>query len=251
MPLSRNLAALAAAVGAALSGACGDPPTTAPPTLSTYDLASDLADDSARGQAPTSGRGGANRNTHTVTFTVYPDSGATIAVDAHRIEFGPQAICDPARSSYGPAVWDAPCDVANRGVRITATSYVDAQGRPAVDFEPALRFNPASRVTLFLLHPPSAGDPRFQILWRSPNGTLVDESAVDPSLATRSGAFGYKYRRIKHFSGYTVSTSRASYLGVETYLRSGSGPAHLGGPPGLGSGHVVATGALPRAPLDQ
>jgi hypothetical protein len=121
------------------------------------------------------------------------------------IEFPNQvaSICDPHTSSYGPGTWDSPCAAATQPVRIAAKSWVNAAGKIATDFQPALRFVPGrtERVLLTLKDAARAGT---RIDFCSAAG-CVDEAAADPSLAAVLDASNGKvYRTIKHFSGYTV-----------------------------------------------
>jgi hypothetical protein len=224
---SRLLTAVAALGTAALLGACGDASPTSPAATPSL------------GWKSTSTSGGHK----TVTFTVYPGLGSMVNVDEHRIVFEPNAICDMAKTSYGPAHWNEPCPLATKPVRITAVSWHDADGRPRVDFKPALRFSPAARVTLYLRARSDENEPQATILWVSPDGTLVDEAATDPSVATRTAANGFKYRRVKHFSGYTLTAGRLGRSYDAEYLRGGGQLKDVDAPQ-LNSGHVIATGAM-------
>lgn len=197
MRIRRPLPVLALLAGTLL-GACGDQGPTAPEAahLSIAPL-------------------GAN----VTTFVVQPGSPSTFVIGDHKIRFDANAICDPLRSSYGPTEWDRPCVVAPAGVAITATWWKDANGRPQIDFQPALRFNPASNVTLWMMDREASLDAAAQILWIAPNGKRVDEAVADPTVATQVGSNGFMFRRIKHFSGYTVSTGRDAFAfgGAELY----------------------------------
>jgi len=190
MPYSRSINAALLIAGAALVAGCRDEvqPVApgAAPSLST---------------APSSG---------TVTFTVYPNQELEQPIGEHKIKFTPNAICDPASSTYGLGEWDKPCTPITRPVQIIATYKVLEDGRPRVDFEPALRFNPAERVTLWLRDrrmPKERTD--VEILWADAHGALVDEDETDPTLATHTARKGYATRRIKHFSGYLISAGRS------------------------------------------
>src|SRR3954470_18667917 len=70
-------------------------------------------------------------------FTV-TSSGGVFQLGKHAISFPPNSICDPS-SSYGVGEWDKPCDVAREPVRIHAEIGL-ANGKPYIDFTPALRF---------------------------------------------------------------------------------------------------------------
>ena len=172
-------------------------------------------------------------DTTVAEFTVWPGGGKYTIAGMHRIAFPAGAICDLATSGYGPRMWDAPCVPSVLPVRITAKSWLDGQGHPQVDFQPAMRFSPTlgDGVQLFLMDKRSALDPSAKILYcggsNSGSGSsstgssgssgsgsggtsCVDESIADASLVTRFDApNGFVYRRIKHFSGYNVTAGRA------------------------------------------
>ena len=123
-------------------------------------------------------------------------------------------------SSYGPGTWDSPCTTLgdDESITVTATYGITLSG-PAVDFSPALRFSPDAQVTLstslysgvltsasdyFASHPSAL---RFFGMYYEPNlgSTLVTDAALDPSLVTHVNLnTGIVWRRVKHFSGYTV-----------------------------------------------
>ena len=102
----------------------------------------------------------------------------------------------------------------NAPLVITAKSWKNAAGLPQVDFSPSLRFNPnaGADVTLFLRVTSSKklrSSPTI-LYCAAVAAACVDEQLVDPSLAThvdRQNSFAY--RRIKHFSGYNVSSGRS------------------------------------------
>ena len=147
----------------------------------------------------------------TVTTFLY-DPAAADTFDLgrqHRIAFAAGAVCDPARSTYGVAEWDAPCPPLAAPIAITATSTEDAAGRPRVDFAPALRFVPGAEVVLYLRDKDAAEDPSAVIQWCQAREACVVEPAATPSAETRRDrALGVVYRRIKHFSGYMIMVGR-------------------------------------------
>lgn len=253
MNRSYKLLTVAVLASAAFAGGCSDASPTAGPSLATttttstdtftYTVADGVSDADLADGMTISVIG----NVRIVSFTVYPSTNATLSIDEHKIAFEPNAICDTLQSSYGTEYWSSPCPVAQYGVRVTATSWYTASGKPVIDFQPALRFNPDSRVTLYLKNKNASKDDK--VLWVTPLGQLVDESLTDPTLATRTGG-GYKYRRVKHFSGYTVSTSRTGSFSSD-YLRRSVGPMQVGASLQPLSGHVVATGAARDAQLPQ
>ena len=176
--------------------------------------------DGATGADPSLAKGSGSAGTAdtvraTIKLTV--TSGSTnFNVGSHRIVFGAglASICAPGKSSYGNTEWDKPCSPASTDVIITAKSWYDKYGHPQVDFSPALRFvptsDPARMVVLSLKDKAEAS--RLvgrQILYCPKFGSskpyCVDESLVDPTVATLLDTNGFLVRRIKHFSGYNVA----------------------------------------------
>lgn len=147
-------------------------------------------------------------------FTVSP-SGGSFRMGNHEIVFPKNAICDPARSGYGPQLWDVDCEPLKDAIRIHAELRVQ-DGREWVDFSPELRFKPSgspSNWVWIYMHTPAATQPgaSLNILWSPAIGVPgIDESLSDPTLRTYVNAsLGYAYRRIKHFSGYNVTSGRS------------------------------------------
>lgn len=145
------------------------------------------------------------------------DSFYTLTVPAN-------AVCN-LQSSYGPGTWDTPCTTlgADESITVTATYGFSLTG-PVVDFSPELRFSPSTQVTLstslysfvltsgryYFSHNPSAL--RFFGMYYVPSlgGNVVTDAALDPSLVTHINLnTGLVWRRIKHFSGYSVATGLA------------------------------------------
>lgn len=145
-------------------------------------------------------------------ITVTP-TGGTFVLGKHAIFFPAYSICDPQTSSYGPAEWDAPCDVLTENIQIHAEIRHE-DGFQWIEFSPELRFVPTNdpyQYVWLYLKSEQAQDPdvlsRFAILWAPDDtATAVDESQADPTLTTylwRDG--GVLFRRIKHFSHYQGS----------------------------------------------
>jgi hypothetical protein len=190
---------------------------------------------------PSFSSGSGSAGSGTASFIVYPSQQSTFVLGDHRIRFSENAVCDPARSTYGAGEWDRQCEVALGGVRITARWWTDDRGHPRIDFQPSLRFNPASNVTLWLMDKDASEDPRYKMFWVDPSGALVDESVADTSVATHVANSGHMYRRVKHFSGYTLSTGRLG-LGLEVELSLDRNGARPTPPEAPKSGHLVASG---------
>jgi hypothetical protein len=146
-------------------------------------------------------------------FTV-DQAGGSFRLGKHSIVFPRNAICDPAKSDYGPHAWDSDCPPAREPIRIRAEIRTQ-DGREWVDFTPALRFRPSRNssdwVWIYML---VGGDAQFNqslsILWSPAIGVPgIDESLEDPTQRTYVSG-GYAYRRIKHFSGYNVTSRSVS-----------------------------------------
>jgi hypothetical protein len=165
-------------------------------------------------------------DTTTKVFTVDPTTSTTFQVGSgHVVYFPSNSICELG-SSYGPGEWDKPCVTASSPITITAKSWIDGDGHPQVDFSPAMRFTNAEQqqglssgaasgdvVTIGLaLDRLSivAADDQLTILYcATPTSSCVDESISDAALRTTTSLDdGYVARRIKHFSGYNVSSGR-------------------------------------------
>ena len=143
----------------------------------------------------------------TADFTVGV-SGGLFAVGNHAVYFPANVICDPATSSYGVGSWDDSCTVLKGSISIHAESRM-VNGKPWIDFTPALRFapsaNPARWVWLYMSMPgvSSSNLSQFNILYAPTiGGPAYDEALTDPTLRTYIG-HDMGLRRIKHFSGYT------------------------------------------------
>ena len=133
--------------------------------------------------------------------------------NSSKIEFPYAAgsICDPATANYGTASWDAPCAASAKPVRIVAKSWINAEGKAATDFQPALRFVPGlDKPSVVVLRDAALAGTRVD--YCTPTA-CVDEAEADPSLAAvLDPTNGKVYRPIKHFSGYTVIANRSSSM---------------------------------------
>jgi hypothetical protein len=148
-------------------------------------------------------------------FTVTA-SGGYFQLGKHGIVFPRNAICDPSRSSYGPGHWDEDCAVLHEPIRVHA-ELRQQDGREWIDFTPALRFKPSpwsfQWVWIYMrTDAATMPDPSLNILWSPAIGVPgIDESINDPTLRTFASPWsGYAYRRIKHFSGYNVTSGYTS-----------------------------------------
>lgn len=128
------------------------------------------------------------------------------------VNFPARAVCSTS-SSYGPGTWDSPCALSDTAVTITVYSWLDANGHPTVVFKPSLRFAPKQTVTLTLEDTTASPSNVPPILWCDNSLKCIDESLTDASAKsayTTYGGISYVYRRVKHFSGYTLGAGIAA-----------------------------------------
>jgi len=157
-----------------------------------------------------SGTGDAARGSF--TFAIDPLRGYALHFGEHELRLPAGSICEPGRTAYGVAHWDEPCDVATRPIVFTVT-YETADGRARMRVQPDVRFAPTADPTRWVVLTMKAQDAidvtqRYNILWLN-EGAWVDESRTDPALLPwTDGATGTVARRLKHFSGYSVTAGR-------------------------------------------
>lgn len=175
-----------------------------------------------------------------VTFRA-DHKGVTQRLGNHVINIPGGAICDPMVSTYGATEWDKPCTTLKKPITIVATLLEDASGRPYVDFQPALRFSPTKPVYLALFAGENVDKYSMNIEYCNNLGFCIDESIADTSLTTRRlGTSKILYRRVKHFSGYMISSGKECSESGEVL----EGTCGNGGGVGMGrkSGYMVASG---------
>jgi hypothetical protein len=182
------------------------PISSAPQGRPTLDLIGGLADSAS------------------VDFSVSPNGGIFFAGN-HAVVFPAGSVCDPATSGYGPGTWDLPCAPLQSTLKVHA-EVRRLNGQSWVDFSPSLRFapssNPAKWVWMVMYTPDAIGATssdlsKFNILWASKiGGQTVDETPSDSSLRTYVDTWqGIAIRRIKHFTGYAITSGRKCDPAVE------------------------------------
>ncbi len=198
--------------------ACSDV-TTGPPGFSPE--AGPLMETGTSGGV--SGRG---QESGSRVFVIAPGVAVLEKFGDHYISIPANAVCDPATSGYGPALWDAPCAPLGHSIQVTATWSV-VNGRPVIKFSPDLRFVPSNDQNRWVqlgLKDTKGVDPDlyYTILWYNPDlGRMVDESAADPTLKAHPYSSGnLVVRRLKHFSDYDLWSGYGNY-----YVTSGLGGA--------------------------
>jgi hypothetical protein len=158
-------------------------------------------------------------------FTVGPEGGSFSIGGLYTVDFPDNSVCDPARSSYGDDEWDKSCTVLDAGqsIKVHAVVSLSATGL-AVDFSPALRFSPTRQVTIstdifasYILANKDyfAGNKNalnaLTIFYAPSLGaTRVKDFSSDRGLITHINmSTGRIWRRVKHFSGYSIITGEA------------------------------------------
>jgi hypothetical protein len=158
-------------------------------------------------------------------FVVTSAGGSFSLGGLYSLNFPANSVCDPARSTYGPTEWDNDCTTIGDGqsVKIRATFSLTAAGL-SVDFSPALRFSPATQVTIstnifapvikanrdFFAKNPSALNP-LAILYAPVLGAAgASDYSRDGSVVTHVElSTGTIWRRVKHFSGYSMTSGES------------------------------------------
>jgi hypothetical protein len=176
-----------------------------------------------------------------ISFRVNNNEGATQRLGNHLISIPAGAICQLAKSGYGPTEWDKPCSPLKGSIVITAQLLEDADGMPFVDFQPAMRFAPSKEVVLFLRQGRNTAMKELILEYCNNVGYCTDESLTDPSLKPfRIGKTPVVGRRLKHFSGYMMG-SGDNCTGTFYSYGDGTGWCEDGGFTRR-SGYMVASG---------
>ena len=142
------------------------------------------------------------------SVTIDPRADQVLSAGRNSLTIPANSICQLGISKYGPSHWDSQCTPEARPVTITAIVRNASTDHPSIQFEPAMRFSPATVVTLQLFVSDAATLSNMAVVKYcgvfAP--TCLDESLTDPSVKTTlDKAASSVTRRIKHFSGYVVS----------------------------------------------
>ena len=144
--------------------------------------------------------------TYSVTFDPTRDQSFYLA--ANHLNIPAYSVCNLLTSGYGAAYWNHSCSPQTLPVTLTVVIKNAASSNPSVNFFPAMRFNPDKTVRLFMYAPNvSPNDAKNWSMFYCPDiGKCVDESLTDSALATNIDySSNVLFRRVKHFSGYTVA----------------------------------------------
>jgi hypothetical protein len=144
----------------------------------------------------------------TYAVVVDPTRNNSFNLGPNHLDIPANSICNLVLSGYGADYWDRPCQPQRARVVLTVIIKNASSDNPSIDFYPAMRFNPTKTVQLFMYAPHvSVNDAKnWQMLYCPDLGGCFDESVNDASLQTK---IDYRnnvlFRRVKHFSGYTVA----------------------------------------------
>jgi hypothetical protein len=186
---------------AMLLGACGRDLTSPPATLKTPEATAKPAPEYANRALI-----GAPDGTYVVSFR--PDQDQSFWLGQNHLDIPANSVCKLATTEYGPEHWDKPCTPQTGTVTLTVVIRNSQSDHPAVDFFPAMRFNPAKNVQLYMYAPNvKATDAKnWWMFYCNDFGKCVDESKTDASLTTYVDYnANVLFRRVKHFSGYVVA----------------------------------------------
>ena len=153
--------------------------------------------------------------TRSVTFD--PSKSQSIPLGPNRIDIPADAVCALATSGYGAGTWNNACSPEKQLVTLTITIKGSNSQHPSLSFSPAMRFNPTRNVQLFMYAPSVKKDDakNWWMFYCPDHGKCIDESLTDNSLDTFiDHRDKMLFRRVKHFSGYTVAERADEILGA-------------------------------------
>jgi hypothetical protein len=210
-----SLRGFAAGVAVLALAACGDS-ATSPRQIAPRAPAAPAFDFTAIGSS---------LGLYQTDFAVGSQGGSFTIGGLYTLNFPDNSVCDPSRSTYGEGEWDKSCTVLDAGqyVKIHAVLSLSANGL-SIDFTPALRFSPNRQVTistdifapLILANKDYYAKNKdalnaFTIFYSSTlGGPAIKDFATDRGVITHIDmSTGRIWRRVKHFSGYSIVTGEA------------------------------------------
>lgn len=203
MPMkARTTVRFALLAGAALLGACSSEVTSPKATPQHVTEATSMFVPSASAKALI----GVADGTYAVMFN--PGQDQHFYLGPNHLSLPANSVCNLATSGYGAAYWDASCTPQTGLMTLTVVIKNAASTNPSIQFFPAMRFNPTKLVQLFMYAPNvSRNDAKnWTMLYCTDLNVCADESAKDASLTTSIDYdHNVLFRRVKHFSGYTVA----------------------------------------------
>jgi hypothetical protein len=222
MKLSKRFRILAVLLGGGIvvaSSACSVEPleqATAPKSsnVSTPERASTFAPSVAQKALI-----GVTDGTYRVTFD--PKQDHVFSLGPNRLEIPANAVCALGVSGYGSSFWNSPCTPETNPVNLVVTVRNASSDHPSVDFQPAMRFNPQTTVSIFFYVPNvTREDKKNWVIVYCPNsgsgsGKCVNEAETDGELRTYIDYnASVLFRRLKHFSRFSVD-DRSGYTVTE------------------------------------
>lgn len=144
----------------------------------------------------------------TYSVTIDPTINQQFNLGPNYLSLPANSVCNLLTSGYGASYWDAACTPETNKLTLTVIIRNATSANPSLDFSPAMRFNPATSVQLFIYAPKvNPADGKKWMMKYCPDGSnCFDESATDASLASNIDyTNNVLFRRVKHFSGYTVA----------------------------------------------
>ena len=199
---ARTALRFALLAGAAVLGACSSEVTSPKATPLHVNEATSMFVPSASAKALI----GVADGTYAVTFN--PGQDQQFYLGPNHLSLPANSVCNLLTSGYGAAYWDASCTPQTGYMTLTVVIKNAASSNPSIQFFPAMRFNPTKLVQLFMYAPNvSRNDAKnWTMLYCTDLNVCSDESDKDKSLTTSIDYdHNVLFRRVKHFSGYTVA----------------------------------------------
>ena len=199
---ARTALRFALLAGAAVLGACSSEVTSPKATPQHVNEATSMFVPSASAKALI----GVADGTYAVTFN--PGQDQQFYLGPNHLSLPANSVCNLLTSGYGAAYWDASCTPQTGNMTLTVVIKNAASNNPSIQFYPAMRFNPDKLVQLYMYAPNvSKTDAKNWTMFYCPDvGACFDESIKDKSLTTSIDyTNNVLFRRVKHFSGYTVA----------------------------------------------
>lgn len=169
-----------------------------------------------------------------VDFVIPAAGGRVSILDVYTLDVPANAVCDPndpnTRAGYAAAAWDSPCAAATGDIAVHVTLKW-SHNRLWADFSPSLRFVPGQVVTIstgimapivrYYADGNNDGSNGRSRTWGiafagSIDGQPVDDARSDASTRTKIDfSTGRISRRIKHFTGYNITTGGECVVRIE------------------------------------
>jgi hypothetical protein len=147
------------------------------------------------------------------TITVDPTQDQSFNLGSNHIDFPANSICEIATSSYGEEHWNEECTPETQPVTLTVTIQEASEVNSRIDFQPAMRFSPDKQVMLYMYSPSASVHDSWRMLYCNALNECLDESTTDTDLQSYvDHNASVVFRRIKHFSGYTISQDEVEAL---------------------------------------